>query len=131
MPSIAGMLSSIGPTGLATGVAPRSQARLKAAAASRTRKAIAQAEGPCSCAKRWPKPSGSALMMKLMSPCVQRDVLGAMAGHHREAHALEQRAQQDRIGRGVLDELEAVGAHRVVEKVGHGRPRHNSFQLKL
>ena len=62
---------------------------------------------------------------------VQRDVLAAMAGHHREAHALEQRAQQDRIGRGVLDELEAVGAHRIVEKLGHARSPDNSFQLKL
>src|SRR5687768_13119548 len=69
MPSIAGMCNSIGPTRVSTGFAPRSMQRLYAAAASFTRKAIAQAEGPCSRAKCWPKLSGSALMMKLMSPC--------------------------------------------------------------
>ncbi len=31
---------------------------------------MAQADGPCCWAKRWPKLPGSALMMKLMSPCL-------------------------------------------------------------
>ncbi len=44
---------------------------------------------------------------------VQRHVLGAMARDRRQSHALEQPAQQFRIGRRVLDELEAVGAHRI------------------
>src|SRR6185503_18404507 len=70
MPSIAGICSSIGPTRVSTGFAPRSMQRLYAAAASFTRKAIAHADGPCSRAKCWPKLSGSALMMKLMSPCL-------------------------------------------------------------
>ena len=51
---------------------------------------------------------------------VQRHVLAAVPRDHREAHALEQVAQQVRIGRGVFDELEAVRAHRVVEEVCHG-----------
>ena len=42
---------------------------------------------------------------------IERDVLGAVLGDLHEAHALEQRAQRRRIGRRVLDELEAVGAH--------------------
>src|SRR6188472_2691642 len=44
---------------------------------------------------------------------VERDVLVAMARHRREPHALEERAERLRVGRGVLDELEAVGADRV------------------
>ncbi len=44
---------------------------------------------------------------------VQRDVLGTVPRHAHEAHALEQLAERLRIGRGVFDELEAIGAHRV------------------
>ena len=44
---------------------------------------------------------------------MQRHVFGAVARHRRQAHALEQPAQQFRIGRGVLDEFESVGAHRI------------------
>src|SRR5678815_3595337 len=62
------MLSSMGPTLPRCGSAPSWMARSKAAAASLTRKPMAHTEGPCACAKRWPKESGSALMMKLMSP---------------------------------------------------------------
>jgi len=51
---------------------------------------------------------------------VQRDVLGAVAGDGREAHAIEQAPQQLRVRRRVFDELEAVGAHRVVG--GHQQP---------
>src|SRR5262245_3796874 len=68
MPSIAGMRSSIGPTSVSTGFAPSSTARLKARAASFTRNAMAQAEGPCARANCWPNPRGSALITKLMSP---------------------------------------------------------------
>ena len=50
---------------------------------------------------------------------VQRHVLRAMARDHRKAEPLEQRAQQLRIRRGVLDELEAIGTHGVVRRVGH------------
>ena len=52
---------------------------------------------------------------------VQRDVLAAVTRDDRETHAFEQRAQQVRIGRGVLHELEAVRAHRVLEQVCHWR----------
>ncbi len=44
---------------------------------------------------------------------VQRHVLGAVARDRGQAHALEQPAQLFGIGRGVLDEFESVGAHRV------------------
>src|SRR5256886_16017271 len=50
---------------------------------------------------------------------VQGDVLGAMARDHREPQPLEQRAQQLRIGGRVLDEFEAIRAHRVVMRVAH------------
>ncbi len=53
---------------------------------------------------------------------VQRDVLAAVTRRDRKAHALEQRTQQLGVGRGVLDELEAVGTHRIFEEVGHGSP---------
>ena len=44
---------------------------------------------------------------------VQGDVLRAMPRNGRQAHALEQAPQGFRFRRGVFDELEAVGAHRV------------------
>src|SRR5262249_132277 len=44
----------------------------------------------------------------------QRNVLGAVFRHLHEAHALQQQAERRRIGRSVLDELEAVGPHRIV-----------------
>ena len=44
---------------------------------------------------------------------VQRHVLRTVARDRRQPHALEQPAQQFRIGRGVLDEFESVGAHRI------------------
>ena len=50
---------------------------------------------------------------------VQGDVLGAMARDHREPQPLEQRAQQLRIRGRVLDEFEAIRAHRVVMRVAH------------
>ena len=46
---------------------------------------------------------------------VQGDVLALVAGDLGEAHLGEQRAQQLDVGRGIFDELEAVGAHRVFE----------------
>ena len=64
---------------------------------------------------------------------IQRHVLRAVLGDRREPHGLEQPAELLRLGRGVLDELEAVGAHRVVVADGrrrcvvriraHGKPR--------
>src|SRR6186713_2407443 len=69
MPTIAGMFSSMGPTVERCGSAPSWMARSNAAAASLTRNAIAQTDGPCAWAKRCPKEPGSALMTKLMSPC--------------------------------------------------------------
>src|SRR5215831_5188606 len=63
------MLSSIGPTGVLIGFAPNCTARLNAAGASLTRNAIAHADGPCSRAKFCATLCGSALMMKLISPC--------------------------------------------------------------
>ena len=68
MPTIAGILSSIGPTCERCGSAPSCTARSNAAAASLTRKAMAQTDGPCACANRCPNEPGSALITKLMSP---------------------------------------------------------------
>jgi hypothetical protein len=45
---------------------------------------------------------------------VQGDVLVAVAGDGLEAHAFEQLAHGRRIGGREFNELEAVGAHRVV-----------------
>ena len=44
---------------------------------------------------------------------VKRHIPGAVPGDRREAHGLEQFMKLLRFGRGVFDELEAVGAHRV------------------
>ena len=45
---------------------------------------------------------------------VDRDRLGLVPGDRDKAHQLEQGVQLSRIGMGVFDELEAVGAHRIV-----------------
>jgi hypothetical protein len=42
---------------------------------------------------------------------VQIHILRAMSRHRRQAHALEQPAQQFRIRCGVFDEFESVGPH--------------------
>jgi hypothetical protein len=42
-----------------------------------------------------------------------------MAGNYGETQALEQGAQQPCIRRGVLDELETVGTHRILEQIAH------------
>jgi hypothetical protein len=47
---------------------------------------------------------------------IQRHVLVPMAGDGDEAHAFEKLAKRNRIGCRVLDELEAVSAHRVVPR---------------
>ena len=115
MPSIAGMLSSIGPTRVAT----RLGAELDGALEGRGRVLDAERHG----ARR-----RTVLLREALAEAarlgvddevdvalpVQRDVLAAMPRDHREAQPLEQRAQQLRIGRGVFDELEAVGAHGIV-----------------
>src|SRR6266436_2257762 len=68
MPSMQGMLSSMGPALCGPRLAPSSRARRNAPAASRTRNAMAQADGPCARAKDCAKDCASALMMKLISP---------------------------------------------------------------
>ncbi len=45
---------------------------------------------------------------------IERHRLVAMFGNRLEAHALEELAHRLRVRRGVLDELESVGAHGVV-----------------
>ena len=75
---------------------------------------MAQAEGPCARWKAWAKLSGSAFRMKLTSPWRhKRHCLAAVAGDGGEAEAAEQRFEAGHVGAGELDELEAVGAHRV------------------
>ena len=75
-----------------------------------TRNAIAQADGPCACAKRWPKLSGSALMMKLMSPC-RCSVTFLLRWRATTGNPIcgEQGAQLLRFRSRVFDELETVG----------------------
>ena len=46
---------------------------------------------------------------------MEGDVLALVAGDLGKAHLGEQRAQQLGVGRGIFDELEAVGAHRIFE----------------
>jgi len=48
---------------------------------------------------------------------VEQDVLGAVPGDGGEAHFAEEPSERGRIRRRVLDELEAVGAERVVPEV--------------
>ncbi len=123
MPSMAGMLSSIGPTAFCTGFAPRSTARLKACAASFTRNAMAQARRPVLLREALAETARLGVDDEVdVALLVQRDVLAAMARRDRESHALEQRTQQFGVGRGVFDEFETVGTHRIFEEVGHGSP---------
>ena len=52
---------------------------------------------------------------------IERDVLGPMPRDRHIAHQLEQRVQFFRLGMGVLDELKAVGAGRIVGADFRGR----------
>ena len=52
---------------------------------------------------------------------VDGDLPGLVARDRRIAHQLEQRVQLFRLRVGVFDELEAVGAHRIVGADGGGR----------
>ena len=52
---------------------------------------------------------------------IEGDVFRAVPRRRDKPHALEQRRQLLRIGPGIFDELEPVGAHRVVPQVGHFR----------
>ena len=52
---------------------------------------------------------------------VKRDPLRAVPRDRGESHLLEQRPQLGRVGSGVLDELEAVGTHWIVDIPGHSR----------
>src|SRR5699024_2591998 len=63
----------MGPVGISSGRAPNSKARWYAFCASRTLKAIPQAEGPCSWAKYQASRLGYQLIIKLISPCRYRD----------------------------------------------------------
>ena len=52
---------------------------------------------------------------------IDRDLLGLVARDRRVAHPLEQRMQFFGFGMGIFDELEAVGAHRIVGADCRGR----------
>ena len=52
---------------------------------------------------------------------IDRDLLGLVAGNRRISHQFEQRVQLLRLGVGIFDELEPVGAHRIVGADGGGR----------
>ena len=114
MPSIAGMLSSIGPTRVSTGLAPRLTRTLEG------RAGIGDAErhGAGAGAVLLGEAAGEAVGLGIddevdVALPVERHVPGTVLGDRREAHGLEQVVELLRLGRGVLDELEAVGAHRV------------------
>ena len=86
-----------------------------AAAASRTRKAIAQIDGPCRRAKRCANESGSGVDDEVDAALtVKGDVLVAVSCDRLEAHLTEQPAERRRVRRRVFDELESVGAHGVI-----------------
>ena len=55
---------------------------------------------------------------------VANDILRPVPRHGREAERLEQFPQLVRIGRGVFDELEPIGAQRIVKQVSHEDLRH-------
>ena len=124
MPSIDGMFSSMGPAVAGPGFAPSSSARRYANAASFTRNAMAQAEGPCCARERLRERIRLRVDDEVdVALPMQRDVLRAVTRHDRKPEPLEQRAQQVRIRRGVLDELESIRAHRDWSvRVVHDRP---------
>ncbi|MGY4300164.1 hypothetical protein ACVWXN_008259 [Bradyrhizobium sp. i1.4.4] len=67
---------------------------------------------------------------------VDRDLLALVAGDGRITHQLEQRVQLFRIGMRIFDELEPVGAHRIVGGDGGRRcivrkRTHGALQLLL
>lgn len=108
---MAGMLSSIGPTGVGTGLAPNAMAHLWARAASTTRK------------RRWPmdlgKLGGKTVGLGIkdvihVALSVEGHSLGTMTRNRSETHGLKQGAKLVRLRVGKLDELEAVGSHRIV-----------------
>ena len=68
MPLIAGIASSIGPGGASTPQAPFATQLRYAFAASSTRNAIAQIDGPCTRANDCANDCGSALTMKFTPP---------------------------------------------------------------
>ena len=73
---------------------------------------------------REPRREGSGLGVEDevdVALAVEGDVLGAVPRHRREAHLLEQPVELLRVGMAELDELEAVGAHRVLVRDGGRR----------
>ena len=114
MPTMAGMLSSIGPDLRAV----RLGAELDGALEGRGRVPDAECHGAHRRPVRLRKSLAEGARLGIddeidVALRMQRDVLAAMLGDHRETEPLEQAAQQLGIGRGVFDELEAVGAHRI------------------
>jgi hypothetical protein len=108
------MLSSIGPTGPWNGFRPQLERALVRLGGI----LHAHREG----AGRWPVHAreglGEAVRLAVhdevhLPLAVQEHVLRAMARDRRKPHLLEKGTQQLRVRGGVLDELEAVGAHRV------------------
>ena len=54
---------------------------------------------------------------------MQRDVLAAVFGDGRKAHAVKQASQQLGVGRRVFDKLETIGRHRVGPRFSHRKLR--------
>jgi hypothetical protein len=55
-----------------------------------------------------------------VSLAMKGDILAAVSGDPLESHSLEKSPQFLGLRRRILDELEAIGAHRVFMKLGHG-----------
>jgi len=125
MPSIAGILSSIGPARPGKSLAPSDSARSYARRASLTRKAMAQALGTVDRGKlfRWALRLGIEDQVDVTLAKVP-DILGAMAPHDLKSQLFEDSAQGNRIGAREFDEFKAVGAHRIVDlgSVRHCEP---------
>jgi hypothetical protein len=53
---------------------------------------------------------------------IKRHILGAMTGDRLETQLDEERGKFGRFGRGIFDELEPVGPHRIFKQCDHDQP---------
>ena len=121
MPSIAGMFSSIGPTRPGKRLGAKLDRALEGLRRILHPKRHRADRRTVLARERLRKAVGLGIDDEVdVALPMQRHVLAAMAGDDRESQLFEQRAQQLGIGGRVFDELESVGAHRIVEEIGPG-----------